>query len=725
MKPDNDEMKELRGSLETIISLGTEVWQRQDRAQRVRFNVWPGQSEDGRKYDSAENGAVRPFNGCADSRVPLIDGIINDDVDLAKLAFFRGQVQAVAVESGDAGRAQNINTLLKWLRDSEMRDELETEVELAAQYLYGDDPGIVVLSTTWARDTMMKRLRVTFDDLAGMYATGAATPEEVDPAALEPELLGDFADLATNPVREREFLAWLTQLMPMAIPRAVTRAMRELRKTGETVLPIPQIRENRPRLKALKLFDEFFMPIGTVDLQRARDLHEREWLSETELRERVLTHLWDAEVVEEIIEKGKGQTIVNGQFLSRSATGMSISLSGAGRIVNEQDNLFEIWWSHSRRADDLGVAEIRCTIWNCAVERPLTDVPCDYPDGEYPYVYRTRERVGRQITDSRGTHVALATHQYEVKLQRDARSNFTSMAGSPPKKVKMSRGAWDLAIGPDAEIPVNRMDDFEWAPLPNQLPQASIEMERTTKAEADDYSGRMVEGVDANRVSTKMQAKVGNFLQLMRAAFRKLLVLCQHYYTATDLARVTGDDRSPASLTPEDVGGRFDVIIEIDARDLNMEFAMKKLEGFTKLKQLDVDGRLGTDGLIEWGANGIDPILARKSLRPLETVRAQELKDEQGNVAKMVLGIEPDMPTEGINAQNRLQVMMQTIQGSPKLTKIFQQDEGFRALVENRQKYLTQQIKQEKNKVIGAVGTAPLQQAGGDAMLALGGGQAA
>lgn len=720
-----EELQDLRHDLETCIALGTEVWQRQDRATRVRFNLWDGQSDDGRKHSDALGEEARPFEGAADARVPLIDGIINDDVDLARLAFFRGQVQAVAVESGDAGRAQNIGTLLKWLRDSEMRDELETEVELAAQYLYGDDPGVVVLATTWRRDTMTKRLTVTFDDLAGMYATGAATPAEVDPAALEPELLGDFSDLATNPLREREFLAWLETLMPMATPRALTRAMRELRKAGETVLPIPQIRENRPGLKALKLFDEIFFPIGTVDLQRARSIHEREWLSETELRERVLTHQWDAAVVEEIIAQGKGQTIVNGQFLSRAAAGMSIALSGAGRIVNEQDNLFEIWWSHSRRADDLGVAEIRCTVWNCAAGRPLTDVPCDYPDGEYPYVYRTRERIGRQITDSRGTHVAIATHQSEVKLQRDARSNFTAMAASPPKKVKLSRGAWDLAIGPDVEIPVNRMDDFEWAPMPNQLPQASIEMERTTKAEADDYAGRMVEGVDPNRVSTKQQAKVGNFLQLMRAAFRKLLVLCQHYYTATDLARVTGDDRSPAALTPEDVGGRFDVIIEIDARDLNMEFAMKKLEGFTKLKQLDADGRLGTDGLIEWGANGIDPILARKSLRPLETVRAQEVKDEQGNVAKMVLGIEPDMPTEGINPQNRLQVMLQTIQGSKKLMGIYQKDEDFRALVENRQKYLTQQIKQERNKIIGAVGTAPLQQGMGGPQQALGGGQAA
>lgn len=721
---DADDLKELKTDLETIIADGTEVWQRQDRAQRVRFNIWEGQSEDGRKHAEDLGKDPRPFDGCADTRVPMIDGIIGDDVDLVQLAFFRGQLQGVGVESGDAAQAQNTNTLLKWLRDSEMRDELAVEVELAAQYLFGDDPGVVVLGIRWARDTMLKRLPVTFDDLAGMYATGAATPQEVDPSQLEPELLGDFQDLATNPLREREFVAWLEQLMPMATDKAVKRAMRELRKEGQTVLPIPQIRENRPSLRALKLFDEVFFPIGTVDLQRTRSIHEREWLTETELRERVLTLRWDSDVVEDIIEKGRGQTMINGPWQNTQQANLNLSLSGAGRMVNERDHLFEIWWSYSRRADDMGVADIHCTVWNCAVlDRPLTDEPCDYPDGEYPYVYRTRERLGRQITDSRGTTVALATHQYEVKLQRDARSNFTSMAASPPKKVKMSRGAWDLTIGPDAEIPVNRMDDFEWAPLPNQLPQASIEMERTTKDEADAYVGRMVDGVDPNRVSAKLQAKANNFLALMRAAFRKVLVFCQHYYTAADLARVTGDDRSPAALTPEKVSGKFDVIIEIDARDLNMEFAMKKLEAFTKLKQLDVDGRLGTDGLIEWGAQGIDPILARHSLRPLETVRAQEMKDEQGNVAKMVLGIEPDMPTEGINPQNRMQVMMQTIQQSEKLTQAIQRDEGFRALVENRQKYLQQQINQQQNKIIGRTGTMPMQNVTGSAGMLGGGSQ--
>ena len=43
---------------------------------------------------------------------------------------------------------------------------------------------------------------------------------------------------------------------------------------------------------------------------------------------------------------------------------------------------------------------------------------------------------------------------------------------------------------------------------------------------------------------------------------------------------------------------------------------------------------------------------------------------------------------------------------------VFRQDENFRELVLNRQKYLQHQIEQQQNAIIGAVGTAPVQQSG-------------
>ena len=76
-----------------------------ERARNVRFCEWSGQSPDGRKHGDDLGVEAMPFEGAADSRIPLADGIINDKVALSVQAFFRSQVQAVPIETSDGPRA--------------------------------------------------------------------------------------------------------------------------------------------------------------------------------------------------------------------------------------------------------------------------------------------------------------------------------------------------------------------------------------------------------------------------------------------------------------------------------------------------------------------------------------------------------------------------------------------------------------------------------------------
>lgn len=709
---DTDEIRELRTELERIIADGTEVWSRQERARQVRFCEWDGQSDDGRKHAEDIGEPALPFEGAPDSRIPLVDVNINDKVALVTTSFFRAQIQAVAVEPQDLANAANVTTLLRWLRDSEMRKELRVEVELAAQNMYADDPGLAIVEVKWWQDTMQQKRHLSFEELAGLYVTGQQNPDAVAPddPRLEPSMLADFQDLATNPLREREFIAWLEAAFAGVSSRALRRAVRELRKTGQTDLPVPVIRENRPSAQTLRFMDEIFFPVGTADLQRARTIHRREWLNVAELRERVLTQSWDADVVEEIIERGLGVSIADATALRQSARG-TVSLSGPGWNVNEHQFLYEIWWSYERRPDeDMGVPGIWCTIWNeAARDMCLKCELVDYQHGMYPFVVRTRERVGRQVTDSRGLGRAIETHQNEVKVQRDARGTHIQLIATPPSKVKASRGAVELILGPNAQNPVQRMDDWDLISMPD-FTQQSVEMERTTKAEVDEYCGRLVPGMDPNRASLIQQRDVDNFSALFNEVFEQVLALCQQYYSPAQLARVTGSDQA-TPLQPEDIRGRFDVLIEIDARDLNMEFAMKKLDAAGKLLTFDSGGQIDRAPWLEVVANGIDPVLARKSIRPEQNVTAKEVEATKNALSQMATGIEPDMPVQGINPQLRMQTLMQTVQTSPRLQKQYQADENFKALLENYQKYLTQQITQDQNKVVGRIGTAPIQGA--------------
>jgi hypothetical protein len=60
---DPEDIRELRTELEQIIADGLEVWQRQDEARNVRFNIWEGQSPDGRKHAAAMGTDPLPFEG--------------------------------------------------------------------------------------------------------------------------------------------------------------------------------------------------------------------------------------------------------------------------------------------------------------------------------------------------------------------------------------------------------------------------------------------------------------------------------------------------------------------------------------------------------------------------------------------------------------------------------------------------------------------------------------
>lgn len=707
---DDSELQDLRRDLDQIVADGTRIWQRQQAARAVRFCEWDGQSDDGRKHETDLGEVPVPFEGASDARIPLVDGVVQDKKVLARTAFFRAQVQTEPVEPGDAPRSTATTTLLRWLRDRAMRSELETEVELSAEHLFADDPGLAIVEVCWLQEPMLQRRALTFDELGILYATGETNPDEVasNDARLEPELLQDFIDLATNPAREGEMLDWLASVYPLLSAKVLRRGLRELRKTGATELPVPVIRENRPSVQALRYLDDVFFPIGTADLQRARHIHRREWVSETDLRERAFTLGWNADAVEQVIDNGEGGSVISGALTS-TGQGAGQTFSGPGLDVNEQDHLFEIWWSYERRGDELGIPGVYRTVWSGSATRPLKQELMPNAHGRYPFVARPRERTTRQLTESRGLTRPIATHQQEVKVQRDARSNYTQLTASPPYKVAMRRGAFDLIVAPNAEIPVERMDDWEFATMPSQLPQTSIEMERTTKLEVDEYAGRMAPGLDPNRVALMQQHDVDNFLALWRDVFSLVLADCQQFFSPAELQRVTGVDGAQLGMRPEDIRGGFDIFITIDARDLNMEYALKKLDGYGKLLSYDSNGQLDRGPLIEVVASGIDPVLARRTLRPAQNVTQREIDATKNAVTQMAAGIEPDMPVAGINAQLRSEVLQQTVKGSPRLSQQYMQDPGFQTLVNNYQQYLMQQMVQEQNKLTGRLGVSPTQ----------------
>jgi hypothetical protein len=107
--------------------MGDGNWNRVNDNENTRFTRWPGQYPDGKKHDSGSVPAF-PFDGASDTRIPLADDIINENVGVCVVAFWRAMVKqkfggteesayavkladyyintVMALESGDGGGAE-------------------------------------------------------------------------------------------------------------------------------------------------------------------------------------------------------------------------------------------------------------------------------------------------------------------------------------------------------------------------------------------------------------------------------------------------------------------------------------------------------------------------------------------------------------------------------------------------------------------------------------------
>ena len=83
---------------------------------------------------------------------------------------------------------------------------------------------------------------------------------------------------------QEQALAIMAQVFAGVSKKVLLRGLKEFRETGQTKLPTPAIHENRPRFVAHRLYDDVFVDANCTELDRARVIMRREWLSETELR---------------------------------------------------------------------------------------------------------------------------------------------------------------------------------------------------------------------------------------------------------------------------------------------------------------------------------------------------------------------------------------------------------------------------------------------------------
>lgn len=715
----------LRTELSTVLSQAGAIRDRQSRAGNTRLNRWDGQSADYRKWDEdAEDGVAKPFNGAPDQRVPVVDTVVRERVALYVEALMSGEIQAQPIGGLDqAEAATKMSRTLRWLRENVLAEELRHEAELLANYVEGDDPGVGVLKVCWLREPALEMRQLSLDEVASellaVRGIEVGDLQNLPPAAAQQAIgaIMDLEDLVFNPTREEEAIDLLKLAFPTVMRRPLLRkALRQLRQTRATALPLPYVKENRPQIAALRYMHDVFYPSDLDNPQKARVVYEREWVSEAVLRSRVHSDGYDPDWVEAVLEAGPGSGEVDGYSMVENTwariDGATVRFGDA-----ETDKLFEIWHAHSRAADDYGIMGVYWTVFSHRVEGYYGKHELlDYPDGEYPYVLFRAEIIARGTDNVRGTPERAGSMQSDIKLQRDCRGAHTMLATIPPVRVTQRRGGLEAVLGPMVEVPVREANDVTWM-NPPQFPAASIEMEKAVWNDLNQYFGRAVPGAPMELAQAVLQHDVNRWLGGWKKAWGKIQQLQQAFGDPVEIQLVVGGPVH--TYTREEIRGRFSSSLTFSVRDLNMEFVMARNQAIAATLQQDVGGLVDRTVIVRAGLRAIDPNLAEQAIRDPQVVTQKEIEDERQAIVMMANGVQPPLRQTGINAQLRLQTLQQAVMESPVLARRLNQpaspdDEYFRKLVEERSKNLSFLVEQyQVNPNVGRQGARALQAGAG------------
>jgi hypothetical protein len=680
-------------------TLGNSLAERQ-YSEDARYCRWEGQSPDGRKHrdDMPDEEEPFPWEGASDARVRLVDDVINDQVILLVAAATRFTVKLEGRSTVDEGEARRWEMVLKWLRKSCWKGRYRREIERLVQWMLGDSPGASVMGVYQEQEWQLHPQELSIDRFVELMTM-------VNGPRWTPEVEEDFREMLSDPDREEEALEFLAELLPALRKRTLKKAVRELRESGTTFIPAPALTVNYPTICAHRLYEDIFVPDGTEDIQRARLILVREWLSPVELASRVSGYAYSERFVTDAMEhKGESGFITADDQVERRVVG-DASLSGYVRTTTrKRDNEVEVITAYWRASNEDGVMGIYRVSFHHAVEEPATQVELmSYKHGMYPFVWFGRENLTRNLLDTRGWGELLMSDQDSLKRLHDSFQDHTSISTVPPMEVSGNRPRMRIVIGPNAQIRTKRKGEVSWFETPPE-PRTNKDHQRNIERRVNGYAGRPDPEVDPGLIVAKQQHLVDGFLGSLADVYSMCLQLSQQYLSDEQVERITGKIPELQARSREEIQGQFDMTLSFDARAMNLDYIKEVAATIGELVlPMDTDGVVLRGKMVRHLMAGVDPILAEEATVPTEVAQRREIDEEEVNFTKIAAGIEPEMVEQGQNYGVRMQVLVGIIQKNPEALE--RMPEKSKEILKTRLAFLQHQVQQQKNAQIGRRGT--------------------
>lgn len=662
-------------------------------ADDIRLARWPGQTDDGKKHSYArpDGDPAFPFEGASDVRIRLVDRLIREQKALLMHSFKSCTLKVGGTEITDTMSAASATNLMRWLIETKMKLELHKEAELTADYMLHYGWSIVQIG--WEREAGKRIQPITLMELAQ-----AAQAQQMAGADGR---MGAMVSAIQDPSKEDYALQLMMAYLPDQAEPDLRKVIRELRETGESSISQPFIAKNLPVVTALKPYDEVCFPPETSDLQKARVIFRRQYVTEVELRSMAEIAGWKRDFVDDASKTMGNHYYFNDPNLVPTTTMLNTN-------VQRGDNLIEIVWAYYRQLDKDNIPAIYYTVFCPQVgsERYGIQEMLNYAHNQYPFVELRMETSRRAVTESRGIPELCKTEQEEVKAQHDAIRDRTAIEVLPPVKVVKRIGALNR-IAPGQVLPVTNKDDYTWLEPPAGRAEYAFQVIEQVEKNLGNYFGFQVgeKPIDPVKIQMMKQLQIDNWLMFWTRCFSQMFSLCLQYMPEEEIVRITG---TPLKQGMSDIHTQYDLNVRFDVRDADPEFVREKLKSIVEtVVPLDVSGVIDRDKLVKLVIESISPDAARELVIDKATASQKLYKDVTSDIALMMLGNEAQYVENDPQASSKLQFAQDILAKNPKAQQAAQGDRIFQILLENYMKQLQFSVEQEKNKQIGRVGVSP------------------
>ena len=678
----------------TLNERNSNVFARARLNHETRYCVWPGQSEDGRKWTPRRGeDEVFPWPGASDARVNLVDKYIRKHTGFLMLLYDKMKTKVFATQSNDAAFADRMTNYLRWQKYTQMA-EARGEAELMANYLL--ERGTAMMGCFWDKRTQLQYQEIDLEGLAMICLQRATNPQNPD------QRFADLPRMILDPQFSKEAAARLTLLFPAVTSSRLEKVVKDIRTEGFAKFPLPAVLVNRPKLMALSPNDDVFIPPDCQDSTlEDTSVFWVEVMREPKFKARAKDFNWDEKWVDKMLETQRGNVEFGSlQFNQRIYLGTSTLLPRRGDL--DARKLFLVVHSYRRLVDADGVPGIFYTVWNphitdlCAQHDLL-----NYDHGQMPLTLFMQERRSRKPDDARGYGEIANTWQGQIKAEWDNRIDRASISTLPPSHYPP--GQQPDKWGPGVQVPTSNPQGYGFFE-PAGDPNGSKEVENSVKQYADDYFGFVTDPANAGDAQMQRQNLGATWMAGWQRVDTQILKLCQQFTDNQIYFRVVGSAKGqPIHATREDIQGEFDLQCGFDIEGLDPENRKMKLEFLQQALSMDAGGIVDRNEAMVAAFEMIDANLGDRVLKPAEAASQSEVEDEMNVIVKCLAGM--NIPVKpGQAYQLRLQVLQQYLQTNPAAQQAMRSNPQVMAAFESRLKGLSLQVQQQQNAVIGRGG---------------------